>query len=731
MQMKYLIALLFISANLSLFGADLSGIILDEENEQPVDKVLIKVEGINGSTATDDDGKFLIKDLEIGEYYIQFRRIGYISQRRLVKIKSDANKTPFVVKMTPHGVTSAKVVVKGNNTSTKFMELSEHANKLDGKDLQKQIGISIAATLKNEAGVAVRSMGPAPARPVIRGLGGNRIMLSQDNEPVSDMSASSPDHAVTIDPSGSEKIEIIRGPKVLLSSTTTIGGVVNVVKNDIPQEKPANSSLSAKTSFESANQSKLGFVKAIIPVSDFAFKASYSQRIAGNMNTPLGELQNTDLNSNAFNVGGAYLLPNFSAGFAVNQFDTEYGIPGGFVGAHPNGVDIEMLKRKYSGKFTLDIHKDFVDNFSLDLQRSYYRHTEYESNGSIGAEFVFRDITADFKMNQKNYGIFEFGTMGAFFNYRNLKLGGFVFTPPTSKTTVAPYIFEDFKLGEYMMQFAVRYSFDNYSPDLNYESSSFPVSERTFHSVSASISVLKETFDNIYFGANLSRTSRAPSIEELFSQGPHLAAYSYEMGNPDLDGEYGYGSELFGYWQSDLVFASVNGFYNYLPYFVTSRNTGETNFSQLLPIYQSEGVEAELYGIEAKIDHKICKCIRAIANFSYTIGNNKTDDLPLPQIPPFKAFLEMRYVANELEFGVNAEYVAEQNKLDKFELPTDSYFIMGIYGRYSFLALSSYHTLSFRADNIFDTEYYNHLSRIRQIMPERGFNFKIQYELLI
>lgn len=723
--------MLVLLISLPLRAADLLGIVKDEDTDQPIEQVLIRVEKTKTLVATGKDGKFELKHLELGEYYIQINRIGYINQRRLIKIKTDTDKDPFIIKMTPKGVTTARVVVKGNNTATKFMELSEHANKLDGKDLQKQIGISIAATLKNEAGVAVRSMGPAPARPVIRGLGGNRIMLSQDGEPVSDMSASSPDHAVTIDPAGSEKIEIVRGPKVLLSTTTSIGGVVNVVKNDIPQEKSESLNLNASTSYESANQSRLAYVKAILPIADFAFKAGYSNRAADDIRTPLGKLTNTELTSGGFNLGGAYLQPNFSAGFSVNQFDTDYGIPGGFVGAHPNGVNIEMLKRKYASRFTLDIHKSFIDNFSLDIQRNYYKHTEYESNGSIGAEFVFRDISIDLKANQKNYGIFEFGTMGTYFNFRDLKLGGFVFTPPTSKTTVAPYFFEDFTIGDYMMQFAFRYSFDNFSPDMSYVSTAFPVSERTFHSVSSSVSILKESFQNVYFGANLSRTSRPPSIEELFSQGPHLAAYSYEVGNPDLKGEYGYGSEIFSYWQSDLVFASVTGFYNYLPYFITSRNTGEINYSQLLPIYKSEGVDAELYGVEAKIDHKICKCIRFVANFSYTLGTNKTDDLPLPQIPPFKSFLELTYSNHEFECGVNGEYAAEQSRIDKHELPTDSYFIMGLYGRYSFMAWSAYHTLSFRADNIFDTEYYNHLSRIRQIMPERGINVKLQYDVYI
>ncbi len=729
--MKYIVAFIFILSGLPLLGADLAGIVIDEESESPIDNVIISVEKTSIKIVTDEDGKFEIKSIEPGEYFLQFRRIGYISQRRIVRISESEKASPFVLKMTPKGVTTARVVVKGNNTASKFMELSQHANKLDGKDLQKQIGISIAATLKNEAGIAVRSMGPAPARPVIRGLGGNRIMLSQDNEPVSDMSASSPDHAVTVEPSGAEKIEVIRGPKVLLSTNSTIGGVVNVVKNDIPQEKLSENTFIANTSYESANNSKLAYLKAIIPVSDFVLKGSYSHRNAGDMHSPLGVLENTELKTSSYNFGAAYLMPDFSAGASVSEFSSNYGIPGGFVGAHPKGVDIEMLKRKYAAKLTLDIHREFIDNFSLDLVRNYYKHTEYESNGAIGAEFVFRDFSLDLKANQKNYGIFDFGTMGLFFNYRDLKLGGFVFTPPTSNTSFAPYFFEDFNLGEYMFQFAFRYGYDNFTPDQSYAATSFPVRSRTFHSVSASVSMLKETFKNIFFGANLSRTSRAPSIEELYSQGPHLAAYSYETGNPDLEGEYGYGSELFAYWQSDLVFASITGFYNYLPYFISSSNTGKINYSQLLPIYQSKGVEAELYGIEAKLDHKICKCIRFIANLSYTIGNNKSENMPLPQIPPFKSFLELQYLNNEFELGINAEYADSQERVDKFELATSSYFITGIYGRYSFMALTAYNTVSFRIDNIFDREYYNHLSRIRKIMPERGINLKLQYELYL
>ena len=105
---------------------------------------------------------------------------------------------------------------------------------LAGQELTKQLEMSLGATLESQPGVAARSFGPAPARPVVRGLDGDRVLILQDGQRIGDLSSQSGDHGVTVNPAAAQRIEVVRGPATLLYGANAIGGLVNVITDDIP-----------------------------------------------------------------------------------------------------------------------------------------------------------------------------------------------------------------------------------------------------------------------------------------------------------------------------------------------------------------------------------------------------------------------------------------------------------------------------------------------------------------
>lgn len=229
---------------------------------------------------------------------------------------------------------------------------------------------------------------------------------------------------------------------------------------------------------------------------------------------------------------------------------------------------------------------------------------------------------------------------------------------------------------------------------------------------------------------SFSRTSRSPSIEELYSEGPHLAAYSYETGNPNLESEYGYSSNLFAFYRAENTFLSAAIYYNHLQYFIIPRNTGDTNYTQFLPIYSTSGVAARLFGAEIIGEFTFFDNIKLHCSISETIGEFIDDDSPLPMIPPLKGNFDLSYIVNKLNFGLRNEFSLKQEKVDKFELPTDKYFIFGIYCQYQFSYQKINSLITLSIDNIFNDTYYNHLSRIKSIMPEAGLSARIAYRLI-
>ena len=276
----------------------------------------------------------------------------------------------------------------------------------------------------------------------------------------------------------------------------------------------------------------------------------------------------------------------------------------------------------------------------------------------------------------------------------------------------------------------MRYESSNVKPEKEDPDSKIGyVRERNFSSFSASASLIYDLGNAFYFGTNLSRSTRIPSIEELFSEGPHLAAYSYETGNPDLNLEKGFGTEFFVYYKKNGFFSLLNLFYNDLEYFIIPRNTGKINFSTLLPVFSTSGVPAILKGAEFQAEINFLNSFLLNGTLSYTEGNFKNEDSPLPAIPPLKAIFDLRFSKSKFQVGLNTEIVAEQNKVDQFEFPTKGYAIAGFYFQYYFPIAGTINNLVFGVENIFDKEYRNHLSRVKSIMPEAGRNFKASWKL--
>ena len=113
-------------------------------------------------------------------------------------------------------------------------ESFQATNVLGGQELTKELQGTLGATLENQPGIALRSFGPGPARPVIRGLDGDRVLIVEDGLRMGDLSSQSGDHGVNVNPASASSIEVVRGPATLLYGANAIGGLVNVITNDIP-----------------------------------------------------------------------------------------------------------------------------------------------------------------------------------------------------------------------------------------------------------------------------------------------------------------------------------------------------------------------------------------------------------------------------------------------------------------------------------------------------------------
>ena len=712
-----------------LYAGVLTGVVIDAESGSPVARAVIEIAGQERAEISNQDGEFSFHSLEQGTYELRCHRIGYEeNQLKLECTKSET--TGYVIYLFPRALESSPQVVTGNWLESRFAELNEMTGVVEGRELQQKLNQTLAATLKNETGLAIRSMGPAPARPVIRGLGGDRVMIAEDGSKTSDLSATSPDHAVTIEPFSLQRLEVMRGPKVLLLSSTTIGGVVNVIRNEIPIQKHDNIQGVLGTYGETVNDGQLMSASGSVPLGDFVAKGEFNRRTASDMDTPEGELDNSYSDDQDWSAGGAYFFERGLIGYSYRDFELGYGIPGGFIGGHPKGVDIEMKKRRHSVRIKYDLNSGFFERLKLSIKRTYYRHTEYESNGSVGADFKITNRRGYAHLDHSEKGSLKRGTWGVSIEDRDYRIGGHVFNPDSRSMKLAVFAYEYLQLRKLGMEFGVRYEYNKIEPrgpDL--QSGIGEIRKRIFNSLSLSAAFLYDLSLSFHFGLNISRSARVPTIEELYSEGPHLAAYSFEVGNPDLKGEHGWGAEIYSYYYREPWYFRLTYYRNELDNYVIARNSGEINYATFLPIYASDEVGAVLQGIEAETRLKTDFGLKVSATLSYTRGTLSADDSNLPQIPPLKGDLSAQYSHRGFTLGADLHLADRQDKVDQFEEPTAGYVVFDLRGQYLFNLGGQIHSFNVMLDNLLDTEYRNHLSRIKSILPEAGRSLRLTYKL--
>ncbi|HOP49967.1 MAG TPA: TonB-dependent receptor [Ignavibacteriales bacterium] len=725
-----IVALLFI--NNYLFSQEIIKLkFIDSDNHKLLQNVKVIVQNEkNYSKFTNDSGCVTFSNLHLDTNRIEIKAflIGYQVYTNYFNLQELSNKT-IIIHLSPLNYGLKSVTVSCYVDKNKFDDVLNSINKQSGKNLQKDLSNSLAMSMRNQVGVAIRSMGPAPARPVIRGLNGNRIELAEDGQSTNDLSATSPDHATTIEPYTIESIEIVRGPKLLMYTPVAIGGFVNVIRNDIISSKLFKPNIQLGSFYESINNSNAEFINVKLPITSFNLNFEALRKKSDDMKIHNEKFKNTNISNYAFAFSTSYIFDNGFVGFGFRKFNSSYGVPGGVVGTHPNGVDIDMGKNNYSFKFAYELDNRNFRNITIDLSRTYYHHTEYEAKNVVGAEFL--SLKYDSKINLNYFKIFgiDNGDAGISLNYRDFKVGGYVFTPFVRSYNLAFYNFNNIDLRELNLQFSYRLNYDTYKPNKNSFLRPEYLKNRDYLTYSLAFSAIYNITPEYNLGIMLSKSSRVPSIEELYSEGPHLAAYSYEIGNPNLKDENGYGVEIISSYKKDN-FEFITNLYNYyLSSFIATRNTGKTNYQTLLPIYQTDGNNAVIRGTEVSIKYNLFENISISSNLSYTYGKNISQNLPLPAIAPLKNVNQINWKNNYFIIIVTNENVLKQNRTDLFELPTSGYNIWNFSVNSSFYVGKIYSDLYISIDNIFNAVYYNHLSRLKMVMPEPGRNFRVNYKI--
>jgi iron complex outermembrane recepter protein len=667
---------------------------------------------------THEGGEFHLTDLPTGRVTILFERLGY---RRVVR-ELDLGPGQTVelrIEMHTSAIELPGIVVTGMTRAGLGDQTVRPASVLSGQELARRMDVTLAATRCNEPGLSGDVDGARHGRPVIRGLGGDRVLMLEDGARVGDLSSASSDHALSVEPLNAERIEVVRGPAALLYGSNAIGGVINVIRDEIPTTVPDRANGTVSLQGQSVNDALAGGASLHTAAGPLALSGSGSYRNAGDLSTPAGTLENTDLRTYSLAAGASRVTPRGHLGAAYRYYDNDYGVPGGFVGSHPEGVRIEMRRHSIHGQAQLHRPVGPFSSIEADGKYTNYHHRELEDEGIIGTEYGLLSAAGEVTARHGELGRLTSGALGARIDWEDFAAGGSTQTPPSRSWTAAIYALEELGLGPIRLQAGGRLDWHRIEPlETTTARDIGEVRTRTFASIAASIGALYSLREGLSIGASLARAYRTPDTNELFSQGPHLAAYSYEVGNPDLDAEVGVGVDVFLRARQDRFNAEVAAFRNMLRNYIYYRDTGATSPTGL-PVYQASGADALLQGFELSATAEPLRNFVLSGTLSHVRGSFTDSDEPLPMIPPVNGQLSARYERARFFVGAGVRAAAEQERIAEFEMETPGYSVLDVEGGVRWLAFGRMHSVTARVENVTDAVVYDHLSRIRDRETDR------------
>lgn len=692
------------------------------DSGKPIHNVLITVLQLKRTVGTDENGNYEIQNLPPGRYEIlaHLDRVPDMVQSVEVTAGTSA-ELDFQVQL---GGLQEQVTVTASGTEQSLSNSIQSVEVIGSVDLAKKSSVSLGEALDGELGVSKRSFGPGTARPVIRGFDGDRVLILQDGNRVGGLGFESGDHAEPINVLTVERIEVVKGPATLLYGSNAIGGVVNAVSGHDSAHKGVNGYI---TGVGATNGSQAGGSGGFEFGTDrWLFWANGGGQRSGDYKSPIGRVPNSFTREGNVATGVGYYRTKGFFSFNYNFDKRRYGIPFDPNADNPEIVELNPRRHTIEARGGFRESGSFIEAGTFSAQFTDYTHSEIDSlTGEVGTSFKNKTSIFQAIFDQRKRGKLT-GRLGAWALNRDFAAtGDEALAPPTKHSAFALFALESLDFERASLQFGGRLEHNRYRPEETDQRGILP--NRSFTAFSGAIGVRIPTWTGGAFVANYSHSQRAPTLEELYNNGPHPGNLAFEIGDPNLNREQGNGLDFGVRHSSKRLRFEGNGFYYHIKNFVFLAPTGAIEDD----LFEAEYLQdtARYAGMEAKLDVALHKNLWLNLGTDYVNAELTETGTPLPRIPPLRARagLEIRYKGLLL----NPEVVVaqDQNRLFANEIRTAGYAVFGLSGSYLIAGQHAAHIISFNAFNLGDRLYRNHLSFIKEFAPEMGRGLRVTYTL--
>jgi iron complex outermembrane recepter protein len=605
--------------------------------------------------------------------------------------------------------------------------------------------------------------GAGVGRPIIRGQQGARVQVLSGGIASLDASTTSVDHAVAIEPFLADQIEVLKGPATLLYGSGAIGGAVNVVDGRIPTA-PAEAGIRgrAELGFGTVADERSGMARmdggsgrwawhvdgfrrdrGDYEIPGFA-RSSHEEDEHAHEDNPFGLLPNSAVDTRGGAVGGSYIGERGYIGLSLSRFETLYGVPGH---AHHEehgdearnslkaaGLRASLLdeeeEEEEEGAIRIDLaqtRQDLragleqpfggFDRLELRLAANNYRHVELEGD-EIGTRFDNDAVEGRLELVQSASGAWR-NAYGLQFGRRDFRADGEeAFVPPSLTRDLGLFALGEYDRPAYKLELGGRAD--------RIEVEAVGAGERSLSSFSASAGALWRASEALHFSLGLDRAQRAPGAEELFSDGPHAATRSYEVGDAGLGRETANQLELAAHIHRGPLEAKFATFANRFDDYIYLADTGEE--LEELPVRAWTQADARFRGLEAEASLELAD--NASGRWTLRLSGDRVDGKldeggNLPRIAPSRSGLGFAWTRGGWRAGVEAQRYGRQDKVAEFETPSEGFTLFNAQVAFHWDVGDLGWEVFFRGRNLTDREARLHTSVLKDEAPLPGRDLQL------
>jgi iron complex outermembrane recepter protein len=493
----------------------IAGLVVDEAGV-PIARAEVRLVETGRSVLTAADGAFALDLARGGAVRLEATRLGYAPVRVTVEAASEG-AVGVTIRMRPTPLFLPEVLVTAMPSPGSTAELARSATQLSGRALERRLTGSVAGTLAEEPGIAVRWNGPGAATPVVRGLSGERVVVLQDGQRTADLSGTADDHMLTIDPLTARRIEVVRGPAALLYGSNALGGVVNVLTEEAGAHRLTRREHAAAFQTESAYPGAAASVRTAQPLGGgWTAALRLSGRTTDDVRIPdaAGSLHNTHTR----NAGGALTLgrggDHISGTVTLRALGFRYGLP------MPPGEedDLELSGRAVALSARLDaaLASSLFPALRASFSANDYAHDELEA-GAVEMAFGLRTALLNVQLRQASLGRLSEGAWGASLSWRDyVATGEDQLTAPARAAAAGLFVYQEAPLGGvFAAQLGAR--LDHHVIASRDDARFGPGTTSSFTAASGSAGV-SAARGPLSAALSVARSFRAPTVEELFSR---------------------------------------------------------------------------------------------------------------------------------------------------------------------------------------------------------------------